>query len=364
MTDIPTRKADHIDVAAGRPVTPASSPGWDDVCFVHRALPGIDLAEIDLSTELFGHRLRAPLMIASMTGGHPRSADINRRLAMAAEELGLAMGVGSQRAAIHHPELLPTYAVAREAAPSIFLIANVGAPQLIDQDGGPALTPSALGQLVDDMRADALAIHLNFLQEAVQPEGDTRARGCLEAFSTVARSLRVPVIAKETGAGLARDDALLLRTAGAGALDVGGAGGTSFALVEAFRAADRQMDASERLGRLLGDWGVPTAVSVVECSGLGLPVIATGGVRSGLDAARALALGADLVGVARPFLSAALEGEEAVRALARELLHTLRVVMFLTGSRTVADLHQARRVVTGRTAEWLRALAASREAGL
>ena len=358
MDDIPARKADHIDIAAGQPVTASISPGWDDVHLVHHALPEIDLADVDLRTDFFGRTLSAPLAIASMTGGHERAQEINQRLALVAAEFGLAMGVGSQRAAVRHPDLLRTYTVARDAAPDIFLIANVGAPQLIAQVASPALTVDQIRQLVADMRADALAVHLNYLQEVVQPEGDTRARGILSAIRTLTAGVDVPVIAKETGAGISRSEALRLKEAGVAGLDVGGAGGTSFALVESVRAEDRHLTASARLGRVLGDWGLPTAVSVAQCTGLGLPVIATGGIRSGLDVAKAIALGADIVGLARPMLSAALEGQDALKSFVEELLQALRVVMFLVGARTPGELQASDRVVTGETAAWLQGLAA------
>ncbi len=356
MEEIAARKADHIDITTSRPVTPDVSAGWDDVHLIHQALPEIDLDQVELGCDLFGHHLRAPLVIASMTGGHPRAEAINRLLARAAQEFGLAMGVGSQRAAVRRPDLLSTYLVARETAPDALLIANVGAPQLVDQRNEPALTVDQVAQLVSVMRADALAIHLNYLQEVVQPEGDTRATGCLEAIRNVAAALPVPVIAKETGAGISRDQGRALAQAGAAALDVGGAGGTSFALVEAHRAGDRGLAGAQRLGQTLGAWGLPTAVSVVQCSGLGVPVIATGGIRSGLDAAKALALGADLVGIARPLMSAALDGYDALRSYVEELLGTLRVVLFLTGSQTPREVRSRRHIILGRTAEWLRQL--------
>ena len=359
--DIAGRKADHIDITTQRAVTAAVSPGWEDVHLVHQTLPEIDLADVDLGGTLFGHRLGAPLVIASMTGGHPRAEEVNRRLARAAQSFGLAMGVGSQRAAIRRPELLSTYTVARDTAPDAFLIANIGAPQLVAQGDQPALEIAQIAELVAVMRADALAIHLNYLQEVVQPEGDTRARGVLAAIRCLVAALPVPVIAKETGAGISRPQAILLREAGVAALDVGGAGGTSFALVEAARAADQGLGAFDRLGRLLGDWGLPTAVSVVECAGLGLPIIATGGVRSGLDAAKALALGADFVGIARPLLTAALESEDALHVYIAELLHTLRVVLFLSGARSPFDLRARDRVLTGSTASWLQARRVARE---
>src|SRR3954454_6093768 len=191
MDDIPTRKADHIDVATQRAVTASISPGWDDVTLVHQSLPEIDLADVDLGIDFLGKRLAAPLMIASMTGGHPRATEINRLLARAAEEFHIAMGVGSQRAAIRRPELLSSYTVARDAAPTAFLIANVGAPQLIAQESEPALSHDQIEQLVKTLGADALAIHLNYLQEVAQPEGDTRARGCLAAIQRLTQSIGV-----------------------------------------------------------------------------------------------------------------------------------------------------------------------------
>ena len=362
MADVSARKSDHIDITTQRPVTASTGPGWDDIQLVHQCLPEIDLDAVDLGTSFCGHRLRAPILIASMTGGHPRAGEINRRLATVAQEFGLAMGLGSQRAAIREPSLLSTYTVAREAAPDVFLISNVGAPQLIDQGSEPALTPDQVKELVSSSRTDALAIHLNYLQEVVQPEGDTRARGTLEAIRRVVGCLSVPVIAKETGAGMSRGQALLLKGADMAALDVGGSGGTSFALVESFRAEDQGIGRFERLGQTFADWGIPTAVSVMECAGLGMPVIATGGVRSGLDVAKALALGADLVGIARPFLSAALDGPEAIRAYVEELLHTLRVALFLAGAGNVADLKARPHIVTGRTAEWARQMREHRDA--
>ena len=356
MDDIPARKGDHIEIAARHAVTPLLTAGWDDVRLVHQALPEVDLDEVDLRTRFFGKELRAPILIASMTGGHDRAEEINRRLAIAAREFGLAMGVGSQRAAVRHRDLLRTYTVARDAAPDIFLIANVGAPQLIAQGDSPPLTIAQVRQLVSDMGANALAVHLNYLQEVVQPEGDTRARGVLRAIQELRAALDVPVIAKETGAGISRGQALRLKAAGVAGLDVGGAGGTSFALVEAIRAGDKQLPAAARLGEVLGDWGLPTPVSVVQCGGLGLPLVATGGIRSGLHAAKALALGADLVGVARPMLSAALESQEALGTYIVELLHGLRSVMFLTGSCAPPELRTRERVITGETAEWLKAI--------
>jgi isopentenyl-diphosphate delta-isomerase len=201
--------------------------------------------------------------------------------------------------------------------------------------------------------ANALAVHLNFLEESVQPEGDRRAAGCADAIQAIVRELGVPVIAKETGAGMSRDTALRLKALGVAALDVGGVGGTSFAAIESLRAEAQGDDRGYRLGVELRDWGVPTAVSVVGASATGLPIIATGGVRTGLEAAKALALGASLVGVARPFLQAALEGDAAVDRWVNQFLHELRTVLFLTGSRTLEELRTRHRIVLGATATWL-----------
>jgi isopentenyl-diphosphate delta-isomerase len=232
----------------------------------------------------------------------------------------------------------------------------VGLPQLVDQPAQAALTLEQIEAAVASIRADALVVHLNYLQEVVQPEGETRARGTLAALARLCAAIRLPVIAKETGAGMTRPQGILLRDAGVGALDVGGTGGTSFALVEARRASARGNAIAERLGELYEGWGIPTAVSVVETAGLGLPVIATGGVRSGLDAAKALALGATAVGVARPVLSAALEGYEALAGWLTGFIEELRVALFLTGSPSVAALQSQPRVILGPTRHWLRQL--------
>ena len=322
---------------------------------VHAALPVADLDRIDLSVEFLGRRLRAPLVIASMTGGHRAATEVNRRLAAAAQRHGLAMGVGSQRAALREPRLAASYSVARKAAPDAFLIGNLGAGQLVPQGAAsePAVGAAELQRAVEMIRADALAIHLNFLEEAVMPEGDRRVDGLRQALAAAVESAPVPLIAKETGAGLARAAALELRALGFRALDVGGLGGTSFAAVEGQRAAEQGDQRGRRMGEVFRDWGLPTAISVAAAAGAGLPLIATGGIRSGLDAAKALALGATAVGVARPLLTAALESEEAVDAWIEQFLEELRVSCFLSGVARAADLGSAAHVISGETRRWL-----------
>jgi isopentenyl-diphosphate delta-isomerase len=347
------RKGEHLALAASASVEAGTGPGWHDVHLLHSALPATDLHAVDLGTEFLGRRLRAPLMIAAMTGGHPAAREVNRRLGAAAERHGLAMGVGSQRAALRRPALAPTYAVTREAAPHAFLIANLGAAQLIPQASGDAIDQAAVRSAIEMIGADALAIHLNFLEEVVQTEGDRRAAGLRQALRATVCGAPVPVIAKETGAGISREVATELAGLGFAALDVGGSGGTSFAAVEARRASERGDERGVRIGRVFADWGLPTAVSVVGAAGAGLPVVATGGIRSGLDAAKALALGAMVVGVARPFLTAALEGEAALDAWVEHFLEELRVAVFLTGSRSCRDLRSRPRVISGATRRWL-----------
>ncbi|MGH2378240.1 MAG: type 2 isopentenyl-diphosphate Delta-isomerase, partial [Candidatus Limnocylindria bacterium] len=288
-----------------------------------------------------------------MTGGHQKAITVNRTLASAAERHGVAFGVGSQRAALRDPALVPTYAVAREAAPAAFLIGNIGISQLIEQPGEARLGEADIARVVGMVRADALAVHLNFLEEMVQPEGQTRARGAEEALASVARSCSVPIIAKETGAGIGRATAERLRRLGVRAIDVGGVGGTSFAAIEARRARDRGDEGRALLGERFTDWGLPTAVAVVGAAATGLPIIATGGVRGGLDAAVALALGATAVGVGRPLLQAALAGEPAVHEWIAQFELQLRTATFLAGAEKATELRSAPRVVLGDTHEWL-----------
>lgn len=351
------RKAEQLSVAVNPEVESKRGAGWADVHLVHQALPVTDLAEIDLSIEFLGRRLAAPLVIASMTGGHSAARELNSVLARAAERHGLAMGLGSQRAMLRKPELGETYSIAREKAPSAFLIANVGAAQLVPQGDEPALTDTDLLKCVSAISADAIVIHLNFLEESVQTEGDRRVRGLRRAIVHAIESLSIPVIAKETGAGLSAETAVELREMGFSALDVGGAGGTSFAAVEGLRAESFGDRRGAQLGRVYRDWGIPTAIAILMASKSGLPVIGTGGVRSGLDAAKALALGASLVGVARPLLEAALAGDDAVDQWITQFLEELRVAVFLTGGSSITDLQSIPRVILGETRRWVDDLA-------
>lgn len=351
--EIEKRKAEHLRLAAEGDVETRRAAGWDDVQLVHDALPIVDAAQIDLGIRLLGHALALPLVISGMTGGHAGAASVNATLAAAAARHGLAMGVGSQRAALRDPSLRRTYGIVREHAPKAFIIANVGVSQLVRQDDGAALGAKDIRTLIEMVGADAIALHLNYLEESVQPEGQTRASGVEAAIARLVRQSSVPVIAKETGAGINGAVARRLKGLGVKAIDVGGVGGTSFAAIEGLRARARGDLARARLGDVFRDWGLPTAVAVAGVARCGLPVIATGGVRSGLDAAKALALGATAVGVGRPLLQAALEGDDAIDRWIAQFALELRTATFLSGVRRARDLSTCPAVVTGETREWI-----------
>ncbi len=334
-----SRKLDHIRICLEKEVE-SGYTGFEDVEFAHNALPEIDFEEINMKTSIFGKKLSAPFLIASMTGGHPETKEINRNLAIAVEELGLGMGVGSQRAAIEDENLAESFTVVREHAPNAFIYANIGVVQAKNID--------YVEKAVEMIDADAVAIHLNFLQEAIQPEGDINARGCIETISEVC-SLKVPVMVKETGAGISRDVALKLKGAGVEAIDVGGKGGTSWSGVEVYRTRDI---IAKKVGMDFWNWGIPTAFSIIECNDV-LPVIATGGIRSGLDVAKSLAIGAFAASAALPFLKPAKESAEAVKLELMYFIHGLRVAMFLTGCSKIAELRHAKLFVSGKFKEWL-----------
>ncbi len=347
--DLSHRKAEHVKVVLGKDVE-GRYRYWNDVQLIHRALPEINFDEIDTTVSLLGKKLAAPIVITGMTGGFPDAAKINGNLAQAAAEVGVAMGVGSERAAILRGQYPESYScVARFDVPLKF--ANIGAPQIVAQNPGDRVVgPDDVRAAMDLIHADVLAIHLNFLQEMVQPEGDRRAKGCLDRIGELAS--RFPVLVKETGAGLSREVAEQLRDRSVKAFDVSGTGGTSFAAVEHYRALEQGAEREARVGKTFWDWGIPSPVSVLELVPLGLPVIASGGVRSGLDVARALALGAGAAGIAGGMLRAAATDFAQTKKELEFLVHELKVAMFLTGSKTVADLQKAPYLLTGESRLW------------
>jgi isopentenyl-diphosphate delta-isomerase len=339
-----SRKMDHLRICSQADVETGSTL-FDDVHLVHCALPECDMDTIDLSVEFLGTRLASPLFIAAMTGGHPDTMEVNRVLASAAERYRIGIGVGSQRAALEKPELADSFAIVRDAAPHAFICGNIGVVQLVEH--GVEWAERA----VEMIEADALCIHLNFLQEIIQPEGDHSAVECLSAVRQLCKDVKFPIIVKETGSGISREVASRLWDAGVSAIDTGGLGGTSWAKIEGIRANERRNAGDEAL-RELGDslltWGVPTAMSVFEVAGTGSgPVIATGGLRSGLDIAKGIALGATLGGMALPLLLPALCGEEETCKVVDAVHYQLRSAMFLTGSSDIPALQHARTYITG-----------------
>jgi len=344
------RKSEHLKICLEEEVQARkATTGFEDIYLVHRALPEVDRGRIDLSTVAFNHKFHAPLIVEAMTGCFREATKINAAIAEAVEKLGLGMGVGSQRAAIEDPRLEKTFTVVREEAPNAFIIANIGGPQIRH---GYGLRKAK--KAVEMVQADALAIHLNPLQEAVQPEGETNFTRVLNRIGSITRKIGVPVIVKETGTGVSAEVAKKLEAAGVTGIDVAGVGGTSWAAVEYHRAKKLKDEFRQRLGESFWDWGIPTAVSLVETvQSVKIPVIASGGIHSGVDAAKALALGASLVGMAHPVLGAATRGSKEVEKTLEIILEELKNTMFLVGAENIPALKEAPTVMTGKTVEWL-----------
>jgi isopentenyl-diphosphate Delta-isomerase len=334
VAPIQQRKADHININLDKDVRSARTTGLEEYHFIHQALPELNLDEVDTSLSLFGRRLEAPILVSSMTGGTPEAAKINRRLAEAAQSAGTAMAVGSQRAALEEPEQAGTFQV-RAYAPDILLFANLGAVQL------------NYGYGVDECRravamieADALYLHLNPLQEAVQAGGDTNFKGLARKIEQICRKLEVPVIAKEVGWGISERAARLLADCGVAAIDVAGAGGTSWSQVEMHRAPDEFT--REVAGTFVG-WGIPTADSILNVRKAlpGMTVLASGGLKDGLDIAKCIALGATLGGMAGNFLRAAAVSSEKASEMMRITAKQIKVAMFAAGVGTLQGMNRA-----------------------
>ena len=334
-TETQSRKADHIRICLDEDVQYHQvTNGLERYRFTHCCLPEIDRSDIDLTTQFLGKQLQAPLLISSMTGGTELAQTINYRLATVAQRYKIAMGVGSQRVAVENPEVAPTFNV-RSLAPDILLFANLGAVQLNYSYGLDQCL-----RVVDWLEADALILHLNPLQECVQTKGDTNFRGLLSKIATLCQKLPVPVIAKEVGNGISAVMAQKLIEAGVQAIDVAGAGGTSWAKVESERATDAKQ---RRLGATFAEWGLPTAecITTIRAIAPTIPLIASGGLRNGLEVAKAIALGADLAGLAQPFLEAACESETALEELVDVLMAEIATVLFCTGNANLAALKRS-----------------------
>ncbi len=325
------RKDDHIKITKEENVDMGGA-GFEDITLTHNALPEINKNKIDTSCEILGNRLETPLLIDSMTGGSERGEMINRNLAEAAEKHGIGIGVGSQRAGLEDRNLAKTYSVVREVAPTAFVYGNIGAAQL------KSYTIEEVEKAVDMIDADAMAIHLNFAQESIQPEGDVDGTNCLESIERVSRDLSVPVMVKETGCGISKKTAKELKKAGVDIINTGGQGGTSWTYIESFRAAASDDFRKAMTGEVFKNWGIPTAASTIYASSVHPCVIASGGVRTGLDIAKSIAIGADASAAAGPFLEPGLKNAEAVSEKIDQMKEELKTAMFVTGSKTIKDL--------------------------
>jgi isopentenyl-diphosphate delta-isomerase len=344
------RKDDHIAICLKKNVQARKmSTGFEEIHLVHNALPEINLTEINMTHKIFKHKFSAPLIVESMTGGTHNGSKINIAVAAAVEELGLGMGIGSQRAALESPAVEATFSVARKKAPNAFIMANVGAAQFAKGFGAKEAQKA-----VEMLEADAFLIHLNPLQEAIQPEGEPSFKGVAAMIGSIVEGLDVPVIVKEVGCGIGMAEAKRLEALGVAGIDVAGAGGTSWAAVEYFRSLKRRDQTRQRLGETFWDWGIPTAASLIETTQVAhIPVIASGGLRSGIDLAKALALGASLTGVAFPVLDPAFHGAEEVKAKLQLLIAELRTTMFLVGADSIQKLRRVPLIITGKMADWL-----------
>ena len=345
---IKQRKREGIVIPLTRNVQAKESSTYlEYVKLIHNALPEIDFDAVDTSQKFLGHNFKAPIIIDSMTGGTPEATKINSRLALAAQKFGLGMGLGSQRVGLLSSELAETYSIARSNAPNAFLVANIGGAQL-----SKGLKIKDIKNMIQMIEADALVVHLNPLQELIQPEGEPKYKGVLSKIKEICSNFDIPIIVKEVGAGISMDVAKRLQSAGVSAINVAGSGGTSWAGVEKLRAETAHDSNKINLGELFWDWGIPTAVSLIEVrKSVKIPVIASGGIRNGLEIAKCVALGANMCGMAFPFLRHASKSLESLYEFTSRTLIELRSAMFLVGSKNINQLGKTRFMVTGELAK-------------
>lgn len=339
------RKEQHIEICAKKDVEHSTrDTGFSNFNFVPATFPELNYSEIDISREFLGNSFSAPIFVTGMTGGVKQGGMLNERIARACERFNLAMGVGSQRIAIEHPEYSDIFDVKRYA-PNLFLIGNVGVAQL-----AKGMTPRHCQKAVDMIKADALALHVNVLQEVIQVEGDRNFNRLFDKIESVVKSLSVPVIVKEVGSGLDPRSAKILEEIGVAAVDIGGSGGTSWGHIEGLRAADKK---TQNLAEIYRDWGIPTAYNIkaLNSAGVSIPFTATGGIRDGLTVAKSVSLGASMAGLGLPIFKAALKSEQAVVEKLDEMIEGTKIACMLTGSKRIDDLSRA--IVKGRPFETL-----------
>ena len=337
MNKTESRKDEHVKISIEESVA-AHHNYWDDVKLIHNALPEINKNEVDHSTELFGKKLNAPLIISAMTGGYTKAKKINENLAIAAEKFQIGMGVGSQRAALENDSLKDTYGIIKDYdIPTRF--ANIGASQLVIWGHKKSLENAH--KMIDMIDAHVFIVCLNFLQEVIQAEGEANAKGSFDAIKKLAEDIDVPVVVKESGAGISYSVAERLSKTKISGIDVGGLGGTSFSAIEHYRAKLIDDELHARGGKTFWDWGIPTPTSILEvgdATDWNIPIIATGGIRNGLDAAKAIALGASCAGIARTLLEPAIKGKDAVIYEVDAIIKELRATMFLVGVDEISKL--------------------------
>ncbi|MGC9148679.1 MAG: type 2 isopentenyl-diphosphate Delta-isomerase [Sulfolobales archaeon] len=342
------RKLEHIDIVLNKNVRGPGTTWLEHVYLIHKAVPEVNYEEIDISINFLGKKLSAPIMITGMTGGHLIAKEINASLAEVAEEFRIAIGVGSQRAAIENPALADTYSIVREKAPTTIVVGNIGAAQLVKE-----YTVDQVIKAIEMINADAIAIHLNPAQEVIQPEGEPLYRGIINKIREIVLSIKIPIIIKETGAGLSRETVRILREAGVKIFDTSGSGGTNWVLVEMYRAEKFGNNIKEIFAKHFSNWGIPTAASIIETR-YEAPesfIIGSGGLETGYDIAKAIALGADIGGVAYPALRAYYS--KKLREYIDSLIREVKITLFLTGSRNLEEFVEKPIVIVNKLREWL-----------
>lgn len=350
IEQIRKRKKEGIDIPLKEKVQGReNSTLFEDILLMHNALPEIDYDQIDLTTTFLKKKFSAPLIIDSMTGGTDEALIINKRLGEIAEKYGLGMGLGSQRAGLRSDKLVESYSVARRVAPNAFLIANIGGAQLAE-----GLSKKDVMRIIKMVDANALAIHLNPLQELIQPEGEPRFSGILNKISEIIREIEVPVIVKEVGSGISPQVAIKLQQAGTSSINIAGAGGTSWAGIEKIRADNVNHHIKSSLGELFWDWGIPTALCIILVSRvISIPIISSGGLRNGLEIAKSLILGARMCAMAYPFLRKASESESSLDDFTQLVLSQIKSTMFLVGSSNLDVLRNTRYILKDNLASML-----------
>jgi isopentenyl-diphosphate Delta-isomerase len=350
IDQIKRRKREGIEIPLNENIQGRTASTYlEYVKLLHNALPEINYDQIDLSIEFLNRSFSAPLIIDSMTGGTDEAFVINKRLGLIAERYGLGMGLGSQRAGLKSEKLVESYSIARKVAPNAFLIANIGGAQLSD-----GLSNSDILKIIKMIDANALAIHLNPLQELIQPEGEPRFKGILKKITNLVNEVEIPIIVKEVGSGISADVAIKLEKSGINSINVAGAGGTSWAGIEKIRADQHNEYLKSQLGELFWDWGIPTALSILLVSNsVKIPVIASGGLRNGLEIAKCLILGANVCAMAFPFLKRASKSEEELEKFTQLILSEIRATMFLLGAKDVHSLKNTRYILIDKLANVL-----------